>query len=354
MLEDIALLPEEQNIIDSPDEISVGRVSLEHRSYYIVITGRGEMSAVPVGRMYHDPSPEGMPVVGDMVEIKIFDEDPPHAVITSILPRKSLFARKEAGKRTGMQPIAANIDTAFIVCGLDANFSVRRIERYLTLSLESGAQPVIVLTKADICDDVEAKVEAVEASAAGWPVCVVSAYTGIGLDGLKEHLKADATAALLGSSGVGKSTLINYLLGKDAQRVQEVRNVDGRGRHTTTSRQLFILPSGCCIIDTPGMRELGLIDIDDGLAGAFADIEEIARNCRFADCRHEGEHGCAVAEALEEGRLEQGRFENYLKMKREVLYIKRRQEIGAAAAERAKWKKIRKMARRFKKGGNNR
>lgn len=343
------MLPEERKSINSPDGMAVGRVSLEHRSHYVVITDRGEMPAAPVGRMYYDPGPDGMPVVGDLVEIRILDEDPPHAIITSILPRKSLFARKEAGKRTGAQPIAANIDTVFIVCGLDANFRVRRIERYLTLSLESGAEPVIVLTKADICDDVEEKVRAVRASAAGWPVYAISTYTGAGLDELSRHLGAEATVALLGSSGVGKSTLTNYLLGNVIQRVQEVRDADGRGRHTTTSRQLFVLPSGCCVIDTPGMRELGLTDAEGGLTGAFVDIEEVARNCRFADCSHEGEPGCAVAQALEEGVLDRDRFENYLKMKRELLYLERKNDAGAAAAERTKWKKIHKTIREINK-----
>jgi len=307
------------------------------------------MPAVPVGRMYHDPGPYGMPVVGDMVEITVLDEDPPHAIIASVLPRKSLFARKEAGKRTGAQPIAANIDTVFVVCGLDADFSVRRIERYLALSLESGAEPVIVLTKADVCDDVENKVESVRASAAGFPVYAISTCAGTGLDDLSIHLRADATVAFLGSSGVGKSTLTNHLLGNDIQRVQEVRDFDGRGRHTTTSRQLFVLPSGCCIIDTPGMRELGLRDADDGLAGAFSDVEKIARGCRFADCSHAGEPGCAVAEAIEQGALDRDRFENYLKMKRELLYMERKQDTGAAVTERTKWKKIHKMARDLNK-----
>lgn len=314
-----------------------------------MITGKGEMPAVPVGRMHYDPGPDGMPVVGDMVEIMILDENPPHAIITSILPRKSLFARKQAGKRTGVQPIAANIDTVFIVCGLDSNFSVRRIERYITLSLEGGAEPVIVLTKADICDDIEDKTAAVRASAAEWPVHAISTYTGVGLDGLSEHLRADTTIALLGSSGAGKSTLANHLLGNDIQRVQEVRDIDGRGRHTTTSRQLFVLPSGCCIIDTPGMRELGLTDADAGFSGAFADIEEIARNCRFADCSHEAEPGCSVIQALNEGLLDRDRFGNYLKMRRELLYLERKNDAGAAAAERTKWKKIHKSIRDLNK-----
>ncbi|MHB9036934.1 MAG: ribosome small subunit-dependent GTPase A [Armatimonadota bacterium] len=331
------------------EDFSPARVTLEHRGLYTVLTECGEMAAVPTGRMYYDADEGGLPVVGDWVAARILDETPPKAIIHSILPRKSMFSRKEAGDRVREQPIASNIDTVFIVVGLDNNFSVRRIERYLTLAWESGAEPVVLLTKSDLCEDVEAVLDQSRRSASGAPVHAVSAVCGVGLDLLSGYLAKGRTVALLGSSGVGKSTVINYLLGNETQRVQEVRDADSRGRHTTTHRQLFVLPNGGLVIDTPGMRELQLWNAENGLAETFVEIEELARGCRFTDCRHADEPGCKVVQALNDGTLDPARFANYVKMQNELKYLERKQDVGAVAAERQKWKSIHKQIRNLDK-----
>lgn len=329
---------------------SPARISLEHKGHYIVFTEQGEMSAIPTGKMYYEADEKGFPVVGDWVAVRILDEQPPHAMIHAVLPRKSKFSRKEPGSRVVEQAVAANVDTAFIVVGLDHNFRARRIERYLTLAWESGAEPVVLLTKADVCDDVDDKLNAAIASAPGVPVHALSVYENQGLEQLTGYLSQGRTIALLGSSGVGKSTIINHLLGREIQRVQEVRDMDSRGRHTTTSRQMFILPSGALMIDTPGMRELQLWNADEGLGEAFSDIESLAADCRFTDCSHSDEPGCRVREALETGELDPARFESYRKLQKELNYLERKQDMGAAQAERSKWKKIHKQIRHFSKG----
>lgn len=328
---------------------SPARVSLEYKSLYMVFTERGEIPAVPTGKMYFEAETDGLPVVGDWVVARLLDEEPARAVIHAILPRKSKFSRKEAGKRIVEQPIAANIDTVFIVVGLDNNFSTRRIERYLTISWDSGAEPVVLLTKSDLCEDVEDKLAAVQAAAPGVPVHAVSVFENSGIDQLDGYLKSGRTIALLGSSGVGKSTITNYLLGKDIQRVQDVRDMDSKGRHTTTQRQMFVLPSGAMVIDTPGMRELQLWNVDGGLAETFSDIEELARFCQFDDCQHSGEPGCKVQEALVIGELDPARFENYQKMQKELKYLEKKQDASAAFVERQKWKNIHKEAKRLNK-----
>lgn len=327
--------------------LSIGRISLVYKNSYIVYTEHGEMPATISGRMHYDSL--GLPVVGDWVAVNILDEDPQRAIIHGTLPRRSKFSRKEAGKRTVEQPLAANIDTVFIVVGLDHNFSVRRVERYLTLAWESGAAPVVILTKSDLSGEVENRLREVESSSPGVPVHAISVHTETGLEQLTGYLTPGKTVALLGSSGVGKSTIVNYLIGKDIQKVQEVRYDDSRGRHTTTTRQLFVLPSGGLVIDTPGMRELQLWDADEGLAGAFEDIETLAKKCRFSDCHHEDEPGCRVRQALDEGDLGFARFENYQKLLRELDYLERRKDTSAAIIERSKWKKIHKQIRKMGK-----
>ena len=333
------------NTIDNTN-LAPCRVSLEQRGLYCVMTELGEMDAVCTGKMLYEAE---KPAIGDWVTAQILDEQPPKAIITSILPRKSMFSRKEAGSRMREQPVAANIDTVFVVMGLDHNFRAARIERYLTLAWESGADPVVVLTKCDLCDDIESKINEIMASAPGVPVHAVSVINGVGLECLDEYIFKGRTVALLGSSGVGKSTIVNYLLGNEVMRVQDVRDDDSRGRHTTTHRQLFVLPSGGMVIDTPGMRELQLWDANDGLSEAFSDIESLAEGCRFRDCTHNDEPGCAVRQALKDGSLDARRFENYRKMLGELSYFKRKNDVGAASVEREKWKKIHKLIKKMKR-----
>jgi ribosome biogenesis GTPase len=232
--------------------------------------------------------------------------------------------------------------------GLDGDFNVRRIERFLTPAWDSGANPVILLNKADVCDGAKIRVDEVQAVAMGVPVYAISAVKHDGLEVLNRYLGTGQTVALLGSSGVGKSTLINAILGVDHQRVQDVSDHQSRGRHTTTHRELIVLPTGGILIDTPGMRELQLWNGSGNLSGTFEDVEELASRCRFRDCRHDGEPGCAVREALEQGQLDPARYENYLKLQKELRFLTLRQDQGASMAEKARWKTIHKMQKRLK------
>ncbi len=300
---------------------SAGRISEEHKHLYHVLTECGELLAKVSGKLLHDSEDRSeFPAVGDWVAISARPAEGT-ATINAVLPRLSKFTRKVAGQTTEEQVLAANITKVFLVNGLDNDFSLRRIERYLTLAWESGASPVIILNKADVCNDIARKVALVEAVAPAVPIHVVSAVTGHGLDDLSTHLRSGSTAAFLGSSGTGKSTLINALLGQAMQKVGEVRPGDDRGRHTTTFRKMIILPQGGIVIDTPGLRELQLWGSDEGLNGAFSDIRLLAEQCRFADCRHENEPGCAVRRAFEEGNLDSMRYESYLKLQSELEYL---------------------------------
>lgn len=325
---------------------TVGRVALEHKTTYILYTEQGELPAEVTGKLrYLATGRQDFPSVGDWVVISLQDGEH-KAIIHAILPRKSKFSRKIAGGKTEEQIVATNIDTAFLVAGLDGDFNLRRLERYLVLVWESGANPVIVLNKADLCDDAQGRRQEVEAIALGVPIVVLSAALNQGLDALTPYLKAGQTVALLGSSGVGKSTLANQLVGQTVQAVGEVRPGDDRGRHTTTHRELILLPSGGLLIDTPGMRELQIWAGDDSLQDTFADIHALAVRCRFRNCQHDLEPSCAVQQALVEGTLDYQRFLSYQKLQKDLNYLDRKQDQKASLAEKEKWKKINKALRK--------
>src|SRR5918993_1267451 len=286
------------------------RVSLEHTHIYRVLGERGELLARVAGRLRHRAGTRtDYPAVGDWVAIG--GDAHGGARIHAVLPRTSRFSRRAAGDVTEEQIVAANIDTVFLVGGLDGDFNPRRLERYLLVARESGANPVIVLNKADLSDDPAARVAEVQAHAVDVPVYGVSCQAPETLEPLWRYLQSGRTAALLGSSGVGKSTIVNRLVGHDLLATRDVRESDSRGRHTSTSRQMVLLPRGGILIDTPGMRELQLWDTGEGLAGTFGDIEALAGECRFRDCRHRGEPGCAVAAAVAAGALDDVRLASF-------------------------------------------
>lgn len=329
--------------------LSPARVAREERDACLVYSEHGELLAEVTGKLRHDAtSRSDLPAVGDWVAVEARPAEG-RATIHAVLPRKSAFSRKVAGGVTDEQVIAANVDTVFAVTGLDRDFSVRRIERYLTLAWDSGAAAVIVLNKADLCSDVEGRIEEVETVAAGVPIHAASATEGQGLDVLEQYMSQGNTVALLGSSGVGKSTLINGLLGVERQLVAAVRESDGRGRHTTTHRELILMPGGGIVIDNPGMRELQLWTDEESLTKAFDDVEELATECRFRNCGHKSEPGCAIRQALEDGTLEAGRWHNYLKLQKELRHLERRQNEKARLAEKEKWKKVAVWSKKMRK-----
>jgi ribosome biogenesis GTPase len=307
------------------EKLTVGRIAVEYKNMYKVYCEKGEfLASVPGKLMYSARGREDYPAVGDWVLLDNISEAGGRATIKYIFNRKSKFARKIAGNTFDEQIVAVNIDILFICMSLNQNYNLRRLERYVIMGWDSGARPVILLTKTDLCDDIEVKLEEVENTAPGVEVLCLSSYTGQGVDELKALIKPGNTVAFLGSSGVGKSTLINTLMGEEVLDTQEVSSCGDRGRHTTTHRELMLRPDGSVVIDTPGMRELHLLDAGESVDTAFEDIDILAANCKFSDCSHSGEPGCAVQAAIEEGTLEQSRFTSYLKLRKEAEYMKRK------------------------------
>jgi len=284
------------------------------------------------------------PAVGDFVVVL----DQPEAgtsTIVDILPQKTRFARASPGREGADQVIAANIDTVFIVTAAGHDLNARRIERYLAIAHASGARPVVVINKSDLADDPESLADGIAAVAPGIPVIPISAVSGEGVDRLGPYLLPRSTVALIGSSGVGKSTLINRLMGGQVQETAHTRASDDRGRHTTTVRQLFVLDGGALMIDNPGLREVGIGMASAGIADTFPDILELAEGCRFSDCRHEGEPGCAVQAAVREGSLSAERLESFHRLVRELEFERGKAEIGLARLEKKRWREIGKDAR---------
>lgn len=324
---------------------SVGRVALEHKHIYRVYTEQGDILAEISGKMRHEAlGREDFPAVGDWVVVSVREQEG-KGTIHSILPRFSKFSRKVAGQTTEEQIVAANVDTVLLVMALNHDFNLRRIERYLLLAWESGANPVIVLSKADLCDDVAAKVAEVMAVSPGVDVFAVSATVNTGMDQLMPYVGIGQTVALIGSSGAGKSTIINRLFGKEVQKTGGIREDDSKGKHTTTHRELVVLPDGGLLVDTPGMREIQLWGGEEGISSSFSDVESLAEGCMFQDCRHESEPNCAVKEALENGALAPERFQNYLKLQKELAYQARKEDKALQLAEKQKWKKIHQSVR---------
>jgi ribosome biogenesis GTPase len=322
----------------------IARVSVEHRNSYALRCEDGtEIFATLAGKLRYETSHrEDLPAVGDFVRVR-------ETVIEEVMPRRTVFLRKAVGDTVEAQVIASNIDTVFVVTGLDGDFNLRRLERYYATARASGAHCAILLNKADLCDELDVRVQQVRGIAPGADVVPISALLGDGIDALYPYLVPGETVAFVGSSGAGKSTLINRLLGRERQSTGAVREGDSRGRHTTTHRELLETPSGALLIDTPGLRELQPWAGEDDVDGAFPDIEELAEQCRFRDCAHAGEDGCAVQAAIDGGSLDFNRFSNYRKMRKEAAYLDRQLDVRAQLDLKAKWKKIHKAMRNVDK-----
>lgn len=321
------------------------RVAREDRTGYVVYAAQGALRATLRGTLRYSTAREHWPAVGDWVAVRS-REGSSVATIHFVLPRRTTVRRISAGETGAGQIVAANVDVLLICCGLDSDFNPRRIERYLTLAYVGGVVPVIALTKTDLCDDGDERRAAVESIAPGCAVLLVSGRTGAGLDAIRSAIPPCGTVALVGSSGVGKSTIINAILDENRMMTREVRQHDSRGQHTTTQRQLLLAPGGGVVIDTPGMRELFLAADDDAINSSFSDIDSLAMNCRFRDCRHASEPGCAVRRAAEAGGLDSARLDNWHKQRRERDYFERRDDKRAQADEKARWKAIHKAAQK--------
>ena len=336
---------EEMNKVVKLKKCVPGRVVLEHKRMYRVITSEGEWLTVCSGSMQHEAvERRDFPAVGDWVAVEKMPGEE-RGIIHAIFPRTSLFSRKAAGSTIVEQIIAVNVDIVFLVMSMNKDFNARRLERYLVAAYDSGATPVIVLTKKDLCDDPSYYIDEAWNIALGADVFTISNVTGEGIEELTALLKNGKTAALLGSSGVGKSSLTNAICGDNQMVVQDIREDDAKGRHTTTHRELVKIPTGGVLIDTPGMREFQLWDNSESLDSGFKDIETLANLCKFNNCQHNTEPGCAVQNALATGTLSEDRYASYLKLQKELAFLDRKTDQAAQAKERNKWKNITKSMR---------
>ena len=328
-INDYGIVPNTQNLPGIP-----ARITAHHKDRYEIVCRHGVTYARLKTKAYYAGT-EIFPTTGDFVMVNYIDNG--DSQILATLPRRTLFSRREPGPVPRDQAVAANFDYVFIMQSLNLDFNPKRLERYLTLAWQSGATPVILLTKADLVEDYWTFLTQVERVAAGVNVHVVSARTGYGLPRLNAYLQPGNTVVFLGSSGVGKSSLVNALAGEEIMAVNAIREDDSKGRHTTTRRQLIRLKSGVMIIDTPGMRELGMWDVSEGLGDAFADVEAFLGKCRFSDCKHETEPGCAIRAAIDAGELDLGRWESYEKLKDEAVdrdeMMRRKQEWSKGVAK---------------------
>lgn len=333
------------------EDVIVGRVYRVDRTEFGVLTEEGELSARLSGRLRSMGEARELPAVGDWVLMKNLGTGPN---IFLVMDRGSLISRKMPGRETAEQLVAANVDIIFIVMGLDDDFNLRRMERYLVMASGSGCRPVVILNKSDLITESDPRIEEIRELSIGADIQMISAREGAGLEKISAYLTEGTTAVLVGSSGVGKSTIINALLGDSVQRTGEVRGADSKGRHITTHRELFLLPSGGMLIDNPGIREIQLWGEPGDIYDAFPDIHLLSKGCRFKDCSHLKEPGCAVRKALESGSLSSSRYENYCKMRKEMVHLASRMDKGAKAEERKKWKNITKDVKhyyKFKKEG---
>lgn len=338
-------IPEKYREDDKPGDFEVGRVIAEHKERYIVATEKGEFEAEITGNLrYSASSREDFPAVGDWVELTIYD--PEFSIIHRILPRYSIISRQATGKTSEIQIIATNMDYAFIAQAADRDFNLNRLERYLTMCYTGKVTPIILITKTDLVDEKQLTqmLESIRQRIASVPVLTVSNTTHNGYDELKRNIENGKTYCLLGSSGIGKSTLINNLSGKTLMKTETISDSTGKGRHTTSHRELVVLPGGGILIDNPGMREVGIADSESGLHTAFDKILSYAMNCRYDDCTHTNETGCAVRAAAESGEIDVDAYENYLKMEREKDFFE-----SSVAERRKKDKSFGKMLKNYKK-----
>ena len=322
-----------------------GRIAVENKNNFSVLTESGEITGEVSGKlMFTAESNSKLPKTGDWVVLSVFDSGN-IGIIHNVLERQTKVSRKKPGKTTDEQVIITNVDFIFIVQSLDNNYNINRLERYLATVYQSGAEPIVILSKSDLCNDVDSKIADIKKNHSNVKIIAVSSFENVGIGEITNLLEHGKTYAFLGSSGVGKSTIINKLIGEEIQKTTEVRTVDNKGKHTTTKRELIILPDKGILIDTPGMRGLKLWSADEGMSNTFNEFEEFAGQCKYSDCTHTHETGCAVIEAVNNNVIEQSRYENYLKMRKELRYLESRVNHKVFLEEKKKWKEIQKWYR---------